>query len=75
MSALFREQAVNHKTQRFHGTIVLARTWGYPALTLFFCAIIAAIAAFALNFGFTRKETVSGMLVPCLLYTSPSPRD
>jgi membrane fusion protein len=64
MNSLFREQAVTHKTQRFHGTVVLARTWGYPALTLLFCAIIGAIIAFALNFGFTRKETVSGMLVP-----------
>jgi membrane fusion protein len=64
MNGLFREQAIQHKTHRLHGTVVLARTWGYPALTLLFCAIIAAVAAFALHFGFTRKETVSGMLVP-----------
>jgi membrane fusion protein len=64
MNELFREQAVNHKSHRFHGTVLLARTWHYPALTLLFCAIIAAVVAFALNFGFTRKETVTGMLVP-----------
>ena len=64
MSDLFREQAVNHKSHRFHGTVLLARTWRYPALTLLFCAIVAAVIAFALNFGFTRKETVTGMLVP-----------
>ncbi|CAN7291898.1 HlyD family efflux transporter periplasmic adaptor subunit [Pseudoduganella sp. LjRoot289] len=64
MSDLFREQAIIHKSHRFHGTVLLARTWSYPALTLLFCAIIAAVIAFALNFGFSRKETVSGMLVP-----------
>lgn len=64
MSDLFREQAITHKSQRFHGTVLLARTWNYPALTLLFCAIIAAVIAFALNFGFTRKETVTGLLVP-----------
>jgi membrane fusion protein len=64
MNSLFRQQAITHKTHRFHGTVVLARTWSYPALTLFFCALVAAIIVFALNFGFTRKETVSGALVP-----------
>lgn len=64
MSDLFREQAINHKSHRFHGTVLLARTWSYPALTLLFCLIIAAVIAFALNFGFTRKETVGGVLVP-----------
>lgn len=64
MNDLFRKQAVEHKSHRFHGSVLLARTWSYPALTLLFCAIIAAVIAFALNFGFTRKETVSGMLVP-----------
>jgi membrane fusion protein len=64
MNSLFREQAINHKSHRFHGTVLLARTWSSSALTLLFCLIIAALVAFALCFGFTRKETVSGMLVP-----------
>jgi membrane fusion protein len=64
MNSLFREQAIHHKAHRLHGAVILARTWSYPALTLFFCGLIAAIIIFALHFGFSRKETVSGMLVP-----------
>ena len=61
---LFRSEAREHKEQRFHGTVILTRTWSYPALTAFFCAIVLAIIAFSLFFGFTRKETVSGLVVP-----------
>ncbi|MES2264615.1 MAG: HlyD family efflux transporter periplasmic adaptor subunit [Pseudomonadota bacterium] len=64
MSDLFREEAIAHKSQRFHGAVILTRTWSYPALTAFFCAIMLAVITFALTFGFTRKETVSGMVVP-----------
>ncbi|MYN09931.1 HlyD family secretion protein [Pseudoduganella aquatica] len=64
MNSLFRDQAIHHKSHRLHGAVILARTWSYPALTLFFCCLIAAIVIFALYFGFSRKETVSGMLVP-----------
>lgn len=64
MSRLFRPEAIAHKTQRLHGAVVLTRTWSYPALTAFFCCIIAALIAFACLAGFTRKESVSGIVVP-----------
>jgi membrane fusion protein len=64
MRDLFRSEAVAHKSQRFHGAVILTRTWSFPALTLFFAVLIAAIIAFACLFGFTRKETVTGMVVP-----------
>jgi membrane fusion protein len=64
MNDLFRKQALQHKSQGFHGVIMLTRTWSYPALCLFFSCIVLAILVFAMHFGFTRKETVSGMLVP-----------
>ena len=61
---LFRTEARDHKLQRFHGEVMLTRTWSWPALTTFFCAIVLALITFACLFGFTRKETVSGMVVP-----------
>lgn len=64
MTRLFRPEAIAHKTQRLHGAVVLTRTWSYPALTVFFCCIIAALIAFACLAGFTRKEAVSGIVVP-----------
>lgn len=64
MSGLFRPEAVNHKNERLHGVVVLASTWSYTALTLFFCTIVLALLAFAWHFGFTRKEIVSGTVVP-----------
>ncbi|SHN41802.1 membrane fusion protein [Duganella sacchari] len=64
MSQLFRPEAVAHKNQRLHGAIVLASTWSYLALTLFFCIIVVAVFIFAFTHGFTRKETVSGIVVP-----------
>ncbi|MES2073436.1 MAG: HlyD family efflux transporter periplasmic adaptor subunit [Pseudomonadota bacterium] len=64
MSELFRREAVDHQRQRFHGAIVLTRTWSYAALTVFLCGIVLALIAFSVRFGFTRKETVNGMVVP-----------
>lgn len=43
--------------------VVLARTWSYAALTVFLCGIVAALVLFTFFFGFTRKETVSGVVV------------
>jgi membrane fusion protein len=64
MSRLFRPEAVAHKNQRLHGVVILANTWSRAALTAFFCAIITALVVFAFHYGFTRKETVTGMVVP-----------
>ncbi|MTV40669.1 HlyD family secretion protein [Duganella radicis] len=66
MSRLFRPEAVAHKNQRLHGTVVLANTWSHVALTIFFCAIVIALIVFACYHGFTRKETVDGVVVPDL---------
>ena len=64
MSDLFRREAMEHKSQRFHGTIVLTRTWSYPALTLFLCAILVILLGFTLAAGYSRKETVRGVVAP-----------
>jgi membrane fusion protein len=64
MSRLFRPEAVAHKNQRLHGVVILANTWSHAALTAFFCAIVIAMVVFGCSHGFTRKETVSGVVVP-----------
>lgn len=64
MSRLFRPEAVEHKNQRLHGVVILAHTWSTTVLTAFFGCIVAAIVIFAFTHGFTRKETVGGMVVP-----------
>ncbi|HEX5683621.1 MAG TPA: HlyD family efflux transporter periplasmic adaptor subunit [Ideonella sp.] len=64
MSDLFRVEAVDHQRQRFHGTVVLARPWSFAALTTLLAVLVLALLLFAWNFGFTRKEMVSGMVVP-----------
>ena len=63
MSRLFRPEAVEHKNKRLHGTVVLAQTWSYTGLTLFFLAIVIGLLVFAFTHSFSRKETVQGMLV------------
>lgn len=64
MSRLFRPEAVEHKNKRLHGVVILAQSWSYAALTAFFCCVVLALVLFSLNFGFTRKETVTGVVVP-----------
>ena len=64
MSKLFRKEALDHQSQRYHGAILLTRTWSYPVLSLFLFSLIVLIVLFSLFFGFTRNETVSGMVVP-----------
>jgi membrane fusion protein len=64
MSDLFRVEAVDHQRQRFHGTVVLARPWSFAALTTLLAVLVLAMLLFASNFGFTRKEVVSGIVVP-----------
>lgn len=64
MNGLFRQEAIEHKNQRLHGVVVLAHNWSNTALTVFFCCLIIVIVVFSLNFGFTRKETVAGLVVP-----------
>lgn len=61
---LFRIEAVDHQRQRFHGTVVLARPWSFGAITALLTALVAALLLFAWKAGFTRKEIVSGIVVP-----------
>jgi len=61
---LFRDEALANKTRKLHGSILLTQTWSSTALALFLCAIVASLILFALFFGFARKATVTGIVVP-----------
>ncbi len=64
MTELFRRQAVDHQRERFHGVIILTRHWSFAALTTLLLLLLAGLIAFAAFAGFTRKESVRGVLVP-----------
>lgn len=61
---LFREEAIANKSRKLHGSILLTRTWSNTALAIFLCVIVASLIVFALFFGFARKATVTGIVVP-----------
>lgn len=64
MSNLFRQEALANKTQKVHGTILLTQTWSSAALIWGLVGIVALLIAFACIFGFARKATVHGVIVP-----------
>ncbi|MGW8392825.1 biotin/lipoyl-binding protein [Pseudoduganella sp. HUAS MS19] len=61
---LFREEAIANKSRKLHGSILLTRTWSNTVLAIFLSVLVASLIAFALFFGFARKATVTGIVVP-----------
>jgi membrane fusion protein len=64
VTPLFRQQALDHQRERFHGVIVLRRHWWFTVLTALLMVLLGSLIAFAAFAGFTRKESVRGALVP-----------
>src|SRR6266849_2544181 len=64
MADLFRQEALEHQRQKLYGTILLARPLSFSVLTALFVAIALSVVAFFFLFGFNRKATVSGLLLP-----------
>ncbi|MEO5688908.1 MAG: HlyD family efflux transporter periplasmic adaptor subunit [Burkholderiaceae bacterium] len=64
MTELFRRQAVDFQRQKFHGAIVLTRSPWQTAVAAFFVVLVLALGVFASTQGFSRKESVSGVLMP-----------
>lgn len=62
--SLFRQDALLQQQQKFYGAILLARPLSFSFLTGFFALVVVAIGLFFLCFGFSRKEVVSGVLLP-----------
>lgn len=63
-SPLFRQQALQYQSDKLYGAIILTRHWSYAALTLLFSFIAIVLIVFFMFAGYTRKETVSGVIAP-----------
>lgn len=61
-SPLFRQQALQHQSDKLYGTIILTRHWSYAALTVLFGFVAIALIIFFVFAGYTHKETVSGVI-------------
>jgi membrane fusion protein len=72
MTDLFRPEAVAHQQQRLLGTIVLRQAWPTTLLALLFGGLVCALIAVFFLFGFARRETLAGRLLPegGLIHTS-----
>ena len=64
MSDLFRKQAIDHVTRRLEGEVVLASPVPQRVLTGFFVAVVLVGLLFAVLGTYSRRETVSGWVVP-----------
>ena len=64
MQPIFRSQAIEHAGTRRYGSVVLARPVSFAFLTLLFVAIAVAVVVFFVQFSYTRKAHVSGVLRP-----------
>ena len=64
MSELFRRQAIDYQRQKFHGAIVITRSPWEAAVAAFFVLLVLALLVFAATQGFSRKESVAGVLTP-----------
>jgi membrane fusion protein len=61
---LFRQQAIEFADTRQYGTVILGSYPSHRYLTVFFCAVAAAIIAFVIFFSTARKAEASGVLLP-----------
>jgi membrane fusion protein len=64
MTELFRRQAIDFQRQKFHGAIVLTRSPWQAAVAMFFVVVVLALIVFAATQGFSRRESVGGVLMP-----------
>jgi membrane fusion protein len=61
---LFRGQAIETQKQKLYGNVLLVRPVSFRFLTIATVILAIGIVVFFFQFGFTRKETVIGVLAP-----------
>lgn len=61
---LFREEALKHASVKSLGQVILTQPGSHKGLTTLFCCIGATLVLFFCLFGYTRKATVPGILLP-----------
>ena len=63
-SPLFRQEAVNDKRNKLHGSILLSQPLSLRVMTGTIAILVAAAIVFLLSFEFQRHETVRGYIAP-----------
>ncbi|GKX58010.1 secretion protein [Leminorella grimontii] len=61
---LFRQEALQAERQKWLGSVILSTPLSLRFFTFFICAVIALVILFCILFSYTRKQTVTGQLVP-----------
>lgn len=61
---LFRKEAIDHQRERLYGELFLAQPISYTLLTIFLLVITAVAIFFLITHTYTKKEKVSGIIVP-----------
>ncbi|MBK5073065.1 HlyD family efflux transporter periplasmic adaptor subunit [Budviciaceae bacterium CWB-B4] len=61
---LFRQEALQAEKQKWLGSVMLSTPLTLRFFTAFVCAITVFIVLFCILFSYTRKQTVTGQLVP-----------
>ncbi|SQI40825.1 Colicin V secretion protein CvaA [Leminorella richardii] len=61
---LFRQEALQAEKQKWLGNVILSTPLSLRFFTFFICVVIATVILFCLLFSYTRKQTVTGQLVP-----------
>lgn len=61
---LFRQQALNHQSNKLFGEVILIRPLSFALLTTALAVIVAVVIIFLLYGKYGRRETVNGYLIP-----------
>lgn len=61
---LFRQEALQAERQKWLGSVILSTPLSLRFFTFFICAVIALVILFCILFSYTRKQTITGQLVP-----------
>lgn len=70
---LFRKQAVDYQKDRLYGELILIQPVSFSILSFFLILVTAAILFFLVTNTYTKKEKVSGIIVPRLGMVSVFP--
>ncbi|KRD19900.1 hypothetical protein ASE39_25470 [Acidovorax sp. Root267] len=76
MNDLYRIEAIDQQRQRLVGNIVLRQAWPTKVLTAIFGGLFCSLILVFFLFGFARRETLSGVLLPAaglIQISSPQP--
>lgn len=61
---LFRKSAIEYLSSKQYGSVILAKSFSFRAMTIIFVVLTGALIAFFFLFSTTRKTQASGVLTP-----------